>query len=128
MTKNVVALDWGTITQSKDYFKVFLEEEEWRIYVPMEEVRRVTTATEQDENFVAVLLAYVSYIRKNTLVAKNNVPKLDQEVALNSVINLIKGYEHSIQDLIDEIKVLKWHELRRVLLSEEPAATLYETT
>ena len=128
MTKNVVSLEWGLIFPSKGYCKVYLEEEDWRIYVPTEDVNRVAMATEQDENLVAVLLAYVSYIRKNTLAAKNNVPKLDQEVVLNSLINLVKGYEHSVQDLINQVKYLKWHELRRILMSSEPAEMLYQTT
>ena len=128
MTSNVVSVDWGTISQSRSYFKVNLEDENWKISVPSEKVSKASMATGQDEYLVAVLFAYVSYIRQNTLAPKNKVEKLEDEVVMNAMINLINGYEHSMQSLINQIKELKWHELRWVILSKEPAATLYEIT
>ena len=128
MTKNVVALDWGTITESSTYFNVYLEEEGWKVYVSREEVSQVERETRQDQYLIAVLLAYVSYIRKSTSTSKGKICKLDDDTRLNAVTNLLNGYEHSIQSLINEVKDLKWHELRRVLLDSEPAEALYQTT
>lgn len=118
---NFVCTDWAVIERTRTNFKVRLEEEEWDIYVSKEQVNEVSRETKQDENLVAVLLAYVSYVRQSTKAQKNEVKRLPDEQKVDGMIRLLNGYEFSIETLIDTVKELKWHQLREVLLANSPA-------
>lgn len=128
MTCNFVCTDWAVIERTRTNFKVRLEEEEWDIYVSKEQVDEVSRETKQDENLVAVLLAYVAFIKQSTKTKTEHLKRLSDEQKLDGMIRLLNAYEFPIETLINVVRELKWHQLRDVLLARTPAQYLSEIT
>jgi len=123
---NFVYYEGATISKTKSSYKVYFEDNEWTIYVSFEDVHKVSSQTNEDDNLIAVLLASITYAREDVLAFKNKVPKVPKEKIFETVIKLLNEYEGSIETLITQLQGMKWHELREILLSEEPVKVLNE--
>ena len=109
---------------SSNSFKVNLEMEGYIFYIEKAIVDEITKDYE-DENLVAIILAYIKYVR----VCRNannqrKAKRLSEKVLISGVSDLLGKYPSD--ELIKIIRNLKWHEICRVLESDDPTKEIEE--
>ena len=112
-----------TTRQGKS-FKIFFEEVECTIYLNSEKVQYVAEMTSEDIALIAVLLAHIECIRKDTSDADHKTKKLEDDTMAEAINNLLSNY--MIEDLINIFSTLKWHEIVLVMEADEPLNQLEE--
>lgn len=129
MTKNNYTLyENATISKMRGgiSWKVELEDEECSILVKVETVDKIFTGTNTEETIIALILAYIECKRKALCFTSAKYPeKIDDIVIASAVGNLILS-DYPIERIVEWVRNAKWHEIKAVLTSENPAEYLGE--
>lgn len=113
------------IVRKKDSHVVTFEMEECSFYIKAAEAEKIAIKNNEDENLIAIILAYMEYARKNRNSDENpKAKKLEEEVVSWGITELLKKY--SAETIIDGFKELKWHELCDILESQNPVEKIEE--
>jgi len=100
-------------------FKVIFEDEEATIFVNSTDVNRVLKKVNEEEEVIAILLAYIEYIYQSTKqTSSERIKRLETEFITENVIVILSRYV--AEDLIMIIKQMKWHEIVFVFESKDP--------
>ena len=98
----------------------WLGQEETTIYIKETLVDCIAATTNQDENLIAILLAHIEFVRKNR--DKKNIDlvtrKLDNKIVAEGLEILLR--EFLIEDLIQTMQSIKWHQIVEILEAESP--------
>ena len=110
------------VSRKNTMYVVDLEVEEAKFYLGEKMIDEIARKTGEDKNLIAILIAYIDYVRKSR--GKRNgkhdggIQNLPYEDIVDGVTALLRKI--SIDDLIEKIKGLKWHEIKSVLTGELP--------
>lgn len=108
----------ATISKTRSSFKIELEKAEVTIFVPFNIVEQICERAIDYETMVAVLLAYIEVIRKNSFTVNVKNRKIRDDILISNTIRLLEKF--SAEQLIEVVKELKWHEIERIFNSENP--------
>ena len=119
MTNSFVYFEDAVVYRTKEYYKVILESEETTIMLKDRLVEAIAEKTIENENLIAILLAYIDYVRITVRGANQNPPKrLEDNVMIEGILLLVENI--SIEELIIKMKTMKWHEIVGLLESPDP--------
>lgn len=114
-----------SMSRKKLSFKVDLELEGFSFYVSKAIVDEIATKNKEDENLVAIILAYIEYARKSRNADNNcKAKKLEDELLISGVSRLLQ--EYPIERVIEIMGLLKWHEICKILASNNPVEEVEE--
>lgn len=121
--KSYVYFDDAEVTRTSKLYKVILEQEETTIYLKETLVETIATSTNQDENLIAILLAHMECVRRsrNTNINKD-ARKLDDKIVAEGLKILLRDI--LIEDLIQKMQSIKWHQIVEILTAESPIEEL----
>ena len=107
-------------------WKVELEEEEKNIFIKKNIVEKISSETNAEEALVALLLAYINYVRTTVHPNCFECPKkiADEKIIESTIILLNSAYP--IEYIIEWIRNAKWTEIARVYKAPNPAEELGE--
>ena len=105
-------------TTRGENYKVFLEDEDCTIYVSSKDVERIRKNTDETEEVIAIILAYVEYIYQEANVIHQRIRRLEEGVINDNIIVLLKNM--SGEELTDLVKTLKWYDILEVFKSNNP--------
>ena len=126
-TDNFVCFEEVTIskTRKETLYKVNLELEGYIFYIDKEIVDNIISQTHEDENLIAILLAYIEYSRKSRNTHNRGRAKcLDKKLLVDGISKLLVSY--SSERLIKLVRNLKWHEIDYVFNSDNPIEKMDE--
>jgi len=109
-------------TRKSQYYKVVFEDGECTIYISEKNVQEICENCQEEQVLVAILLACIEYIRKDTSTDKNKIRKIDEKIVVESTVKLLSDY--TAETLILYIKSLKWHEVKEIYESQNPKEML----
>ena len=112
-------------TRSGKYYRVVLEDEECTVYVNTMIAEEISSEVNEEKSLIAVLLAYIEYIRKSNSTKERKNSRMDKDRIISSTISLITAYPTEI--LIGYIKNLKWHEVKAIFKSANPVKELKQS-
>lgn len=101
-------------------YKVIFKDEECTISINAKEVQEICESGNVEE-LVAILLAYVEYIRKDTSTDEVRLRKIE---VIEPTIKLLRDYD--VESLIFYFRSLKWHEIKSIYESADPGARFKE--
>ena len=123
MTKTYLPdFDVEVVETKNGFYKVIFEEENCAIYLDSERVQDVVLKASEEPEFVAVLIAYIEFIHRNTIDTNHRVRKISEKEIAETIVGLTKVL--AIEEVIYKFKELKWHEIQKVVDSSNPIATL----
>ena len=103
-------------------YVVTLEEEEATFYLEPNMINQIAKKANEEENLVAILVAYINYVRRSRAKCdgkRDGRPQnLDSQVIVDGLITILKKV--SIDDLIVTFRSLKWHEIKSILTFDLP--------
>ena len=102
-----------------------LEDEECTVYVNTMIAEEISSEVNEEKSLIAVLLAYIEYIRKSNSTKERKNSRMDKDRIISSTISLITAYPTEI--LIGYIKNLKWHEVKAIFKSANPVKELKQS-
>ena len=106
-------------------FKVELDTEGYTFFIKNRLTEKISIESRDDENLIAIILAYIEYARKSRNSDKDDkVKSLEDDVLFFGLSKLLDKY--SGEELIEIIRELKWHEICQVLNSEKPISEIEE--
>lgn len=106
-------------------FKVELDTEGYTFFIKNRLTEKISMESREDENLIAIILAYIEYARKSRNSDKDDkVKSLEDDVLFFGLSKLLDKY--SGEELIEIMRELKWHEICQVLNSEKPIAEIEE--
>ena len=106
-------------------FKVELDTEGYTFFIKNRLTEKISIESREDENLIAIILAYIEYARKSRNSDKDDkVKSLEDDVLFFGLSKLLDKY--SGEELIEIIRELKWHEICQVLNSEKPISEIEE--
>ena len=107
------------------YVVTLVMEDNHSFYIKDFEVDDIAEKNREDENFVAILLAYIEYARRCRNSGNDpRAKKLDPEIVSTAISEILKKY--SLESVIDIFKDLKWHEIAQIIKSDNPIAEIDE--
>ena len=107
-------------------WKVELEEEEKNIFIKKKIVEEISSETNAEEALVALLLAYINYVRITVHPNCSECPRkiVDEKIIESTIILLNSTYP--IEYIIEWVRDAKWTEIERVYKARNPAEELGE--
>ena len=125
MTKTYLPdFDVEVVETKNGSYKVIFEEENCAIYLDSERVQEVVQKSSEEPEFVAVLIAYIEFIYRNTINKNHRVRKISENEIAETIVSLTNAL--AIEEVIYKFKELKWHEIQMIVGSSDPASTLNE--
>lgn len=112
----------ATVSRMRLSFKVVLDEHERTIIIPVSIVEEISNTTKEDVDMIAILLAYIEVIRKEVVTDTEKFRKIAEKRLIVNVSKLLN--EYAIEELIEIIQGLKWHQIVDVLESNNPKKQL----
>lgn len=117
--KGFVYFDDAEVTRTNKLYKVKLIDEERAIYLKQELVDSIASVTDQDENLIAILIAHINFVR---IDRKKDIgplaPKIEEDVLSVGLKVLLR--EVAIEELIETMQSLKWHQIVEIITAESP--------
>lgn len=108
------------VSQTKGgLYRVKLEEEECVFYIKPELTQRIASKADVNEELVAILLAYIEYARRSRNADHEKKVKRIEDKDLFEVISALL-FSFSIENLIEFIHPLKWHEISDIINADSP--------
>ena len=92
-----------------NYYRVVLVDEERRIILRKDLVDNISEKTGDDENLIAILLAYIDCARINSTKSHKKPKPLDDKIIIEGILILLNYI--LIEKLISIIKLMKWNEI-----------------
>lgn len=107
-------------------YRINLEDEECTFYIKPGLPKKISIATDVDEELIVILLAYIDYVRKHRKVhdAKRQANRIEDQRLFEGIKELLGKY--SIEALIELLKSLKWHEILDIFNSSNPLQEIEE--
>ena len=125
MTNNYFPdFDVEVVEKKSGMYKVILREEQCAIYLDPEKIQNIAGKVSEEESLVAMVLAYIECVRKNTTNAKDRIEKLDEELVAEAFEKLSRKY--SMEELTFYFKSFKWYEIEEIMKSSDPVSALEE--
>lgn len=117
---NFFYFEEAEVSQTKGgLYRVRLEEEDSVFYVKSELTERIAFKSDVDAELVAILLAYIEYARKSRNADhEKKAKRIDDEDLYQGIVALLFSYP--IENLIELIHPLKWHEISDILNADNP--------
>ena len=119
-----VYFDDAEVTRTSKRYKVILKQENVTMYFKQEIVDSIKNMTDEDANLVAILLAHIEFVRRNTNKEDIGVfvRKLENEDIVEGLEVLLR-YK-SLEELIEIVQTLKWHQIVEIMTAESPIEEL----
>ena len=116
----------SSLTKSERNYRVESLYEDFRVYVPIEDVSKIELETREDPYLISIVLGLIEAIRLGNLgeKRKSRRGKIDRELKIN-VITKIVGY-FSAKEIIDLFSDLKLHEILEIFNSNDPIMEIKE--
>lgn len=116
----------SSLTKSERNYRVESLYEDFRVYVPIEDVSKIELETREDPYLISIVLGLIEAIRLGNLgeKRKSRRGKIDRELKIN-VITKIVGY-FSAEEIIDLFSDLKLHEILEIFNSNDPIMEIKE--
>lgn len=116
----------SSLTKSERNYRVESLYEDFRVYVPIEDVSKIELETREDPYLISIVLGLIEAIRLGNLgeKRKSRRGKIDRELKIN-VITKIVGY-FSAEEIIDLFSDLKLHEILEIFNSDNPIMEMKE--
>ena len=107
------------VSRTNKLYKVKLIEEERGIFLGKELVESLASDTDQDENLIAILIAYIKFVRiDREKDIKDFTPNIKDDVLSEGLKALLQ--EIGIEELIGKMQTLKWHQIVDIINDEQP--------
>lgn len=107
-------------------WKIELEDVDEIIFIKKNIVDKIASNSDAEETLIALVLAYIKYVRTTVNPNSMNCPKkIDDEILINSMSKLIDN-SYPIEYIIEWVRDSKWTEIERVFTSENPEEELSE--
>ena len=117
----------SSLTKSERNYRVESLYEDFRVYVPIEDVSKIELETREDPYLISIVLGLIETIRLGNLGEKRKSSrrgKIDREIKIN-VVTKILGY-FSVEEIIDLFFDLKLHEILEIFNSDDPIMEIKE--
>lgn len=117
----------SSLTKSERNYRVESLYEDFRVYVPIEDVSKIELETREDPYLISIVLGLIEAIRLGNLGEKRKSSrrgKIDREIKIN-VVTKILGY-FSVEEIIDLFFDLKLHEILEIFNSDDPIMEIKE--
>jgi len=105
-------------TTPRGNYKVILTYEDYTLYISSADVERIKTKTDESEEIIAIILAYIEYIYQSTNVGSERIHRLEQDVIDDNLILILKDMVG--EEVIDFVKTLKWYDILAIFNAENP--------
>lgn len=105
-------------TTREENYKVILEDEDETIYVSSKDVEQIQKKTDEREEIIAIILAYIEYIYQETNVIHQRIPHLESGAINDNIIVLLKNMAG--EEVIEIIRQLKWYDIIAIFESNNP--------
>lgn len=118
-SNNFNYFDEAIVERTNYLYKVELVEENTSISKSRSIVEQIGEQSGQDNSLIAILLAYIEYVRRiNSLIGRRGPTQFDDDIMTEVIINLLEYF--SIEELISKVKSSNWYELSNVFESNNP--------
>ena len=121
---NIIYYDEATVSKTRSSFKVELEESAVTIFIPFSVVQNICEKTADDEAMIAILLAYIEDTRKSAITPTIRIRKIKDETIVVNITELLVKYP--VEQLIEIVRGLKWHQIREIFESVNPEEQIEE--
>ena len=112
-----------SVERNDKSYKVVFEDRDTKVFVRKIDVEKIYEYTNYEDGLIAILLGHIELSRRLGSTPKEHLDPIDKDVMLEAIKKIFdKGY--FIEELIEDVQELKWHEITEIFTSPHPFAAL----